>query len=198
MRLMCDENLKSLKAFYKQMESARWRCPRLQRRNSHESFSELMCAWSLSAGPSLRFMALTRWSSVRSSRACPSISCERNSLATSFPPAEKEDAKRPTSKSKVRLLFRTFNWCIAGDYSASLNAAWSDVTNLLDLVLKQLWDYLPYPQDVFEITWKRVDVRIHLLHVPMRWTCVFFCFVRNADCFCCRPLLLSLLLCRLL
>lgn len=55
----------------------------------YASFKELMCAQSFSAGPSLRFMVLTRWSSVRSSRACPSISWERNSWATSWPPGEK-------------------------------------------------------------------------------------------------------------
>ena len=51
----------------------------------HASFRELMCAQSFRAGPSLRFMVLSRCSSESSRRACPSISWERNCSATSCP-----------------------------------------------------------------------------------------------------------------
>ncbi len=63
----------------------------------YASFRELMWAQSFSAGPSLRFMVLTRWSSVRSSRACPSISWERNSSATSGPPGGKRRDRQSVS-----------------------------------------------------------------------------------------------------
>lgn len=53
---------------------------------SHWFFRELMWAQILSAGPSLMFMLVMRWSSVSSSRACPSISCSRKASATSLQP----------------------------------------------------------------------------------------------------------------
>lgn len=53
----------------------------------YESLSMLIWAKILSAGPSLMFMVPMRWSSFSSSRACPSISWERNSSAISRQPA---------------------------------------------------------------------------------------------------------------
>lgn len=75
------------------------------------SFRELMHAQSLSAGPSLRFMALIKWSSVRSSRACPSISWERNTSATPSPPAQREDA--PESCASLNAALKTYGSAIS-------------------------------------------------------------------------------------
>lgn len=47
-----------------------------------------MRAKILSAGPSLMFMVLIRWSSFNRSKACPSISWDRNSSAISWQPAQ--------------------------------------------------------------------------------------------------------------
>lgn len=55
----------------------------------HGFFSVLMWAQIFRAGPSLMFMLVIRWSSVRSSRAWPSISCSRNASATSPQPENK-------------------------------------------------------------------------------------------------------------
>lgn len=48
----------------------------------------LMEAQILRAGPSLMFIVDMRWSSRRSSRACPSISCDRNWAASSSQPED--------------------------------------------------------------------------------------------------------------
>lgn len=48
-----------------------------------------MRAKILSAGPSLMFMVLMRWSSFKRSKACPSISWDRNSSAISWQPAQR-------------------------------------------------------------------------------------------------------------
>lgn len=53
----------------------------------HQSLRLLMWAQILSAGPSLMFMVDMRCSSFSSSRACPSISWQRNSSAISRQPA---------------------------------------------------------------------------------------------------------------
>lgn len=63
----------------------------------HWFFRELMWAQILSAGPSLMFMLVIRWSSVSSSRAWPSISCSRKASATSLQPEtqpHKDTARR--------------------------------------------------------------------------------------------------------
>lgn len=49
-----------------------------------------MEAQILSAGPSLIFMVEIRWSSRKSSRACPSISCDRKWAASSSQPEHRE------------------------------------------------------------------------------------------------------------
>lgn len=54
----------------------------------YESLSILIWAKIFSAGPSLMFMVLMRWSSFRRSRAWPSISWERNSSAISWHPGK--------------------------------------------------------------------------------------------------------------
>lgn len=64
-----------------------WLCVMKELRGGYESFSMLIWAKILSAGPSLMFMVPIRWSSFSSSRACPSISWERNSSAISRQPA---------------------------------------------------------------------------------------------------------------
>lgn len=63
----------------------RWGCGK-----GYESLSILMWAKIFSAGPSLMFMVLMRWSSLRSIKAWPSISWERNSSAISWQPGAKE------------------------------------------------------------------------------------------------------------
>lgn len=63
----------------------RWSCGK-----GYESLSILMWAKIFSAGPSLMFMVLMRWSSLRSIKAWPSISWERNSSAISWQPGAKE------------------------------------------------------------------------------------------------------------
>lgn len=55
----------------------------------HWFFSALIWAQIFSAGPSLMFMLVIRWSSVSSSRAWPSISCSLKASATSLQPAMK-------------------------------------------------------------------------------------------------------------
>lgn len=52
----------------------------------HQSLRLLMWAQILRAGPSLMFMVDMRCSSFSSSRACPSISCDRNWEASSSQP----------------------------------------------------------------------------------------------------------------
>lgn len=60
----------------------------------HHSRRLLMEAQILRAGPSLIFMVDMRWSSRRSSRACPSISCERNCAASSSQPEHNKKTQR--------------------------------------------------------------------------------------------------------
>lgn len=61
---------------------------------SHHSRRLLIEAQIFRAGPSLMFMVEIRWSSLSSNRACPSISCDRNWVASSSQPKPSRKPKR--------------------------------------------------------------------------------------------------------
>lgn len=90
----------------------------------HQSFRLLMWAQILSAGPSLMFMVDMRCSSFRSSRACPSISCDRNWVAKSSQPAQQRKGNGSIKKSKVRAkTFNTAGWASIFYQQKSTNLA---------------------------------------------------------------------------
>lgn len=68
----------------------------------HHSRRVLMEAQILRAGPSLIFMVEMRCSSRRSSRACPSISCDKNWAASSSQPEQKDRKVDVIQKEKTR------------------------------------------------------------------------------------------------
>lgn len=73
----------------------------------HQSLRLLMWAQILRAGPSLMFMVDMRCSSFSSSRAWPSISCDRNWEASSSQPAKRNINRKKhgeeATKSKIRI-----------------------------------------------------------------------------------------------
>lgn len=76
----------------------------------YESLSMLIWAKILRAGPSLMFMVPMRWSSFSSSRACPSISWERNSSAISRQPATTHDRESTYTTALHGLVMTGYGW----------------------------------------------------------------------------------------
>lgn len=87
-----------------------------------------MEAQILRAGPSLIFMVEMRWSSRRSMRACPSISCDRNWAASSSQP-EHERKTRWYDQHKQKV-YITFTKGLQAIFLITEHQPWSEEMNL--------------------------------------------------------------------
>lgn len=96
----------------------------------HWFFRELMWAQIFSAGPSLMFMLVIRWSSVSSSRAWPSISCSRNASATSLQPGTRAHGDTETRLKKRNVTACLNSYCKT-TYCPFKDELWAETTALV-------------------------------------------------------------------